>query len=56
MTEHSVDKKECASSKSTDYSISCTNKKNWQTPNIMEIDYSSTEAGAGPTADAGGWS
>jgi hypothetical protein len=48
MTEHSLDKKEIASSESTDYSISSITKKNWQTPNILEMDYTSTETGGAP--------
>lgn len=45
MTEHSIDKVEIATSESKDCSISVITKRKWQTPNILEMDYTSTEAG-----------
>jgi hypothetical protein len=54
MIEYSLDKKEIASSESTDYSLSLITKKKWQTPNILEMDYSSTEASPTPVGPDGG--
>jgi hypothetical protein len=54
MSEHSLDKKEIASSESNDYSISGITRKSWQTPTFFEMDYASTESGGPfPTSDGG---
>lgn len=50
MTEHSLDKKEITSLESTDCSMSVTARRKWQTPNILEMDYTSTETGGAPGA------
>ena len=53
MIAYSLDKKEIASSESTDYSLSGITKKKWQTPNILEMDYTATEYNSGMTIDGG---
>lgn len=51
MTEHSIDKREIATSESKDCSIFGVSKKKWQTPNILEMDYTSTASGTGSVID-----
>jgi hypothetical protein len=52
MTAHFLDKKEIASSESTHHSISGITKKIWQTPKLLDMNYSETNGGT-HTADDG---
>jgi hypothetical protein len=54
MIEDSSRKKKAETAETIHSSIPDTDKKNWQTPAFVEIDYLETRSGAGSPADGGG--
>jgi hypothetical protein len=49
--QHSLDKNKITDTELKNNSTLSIAKNNWQTPNILEINYTSTEGGPGATSD-----